>query len=134
MPCSWRLRWSSAEGVESSLRAAHPTDSCFTGYWPARPNGRIPGGQDRMSANSTRQPAIFLPHGGGPCFFMDWTWGSADTWNATQHFLEGLAATLPAPPKALLVVSGHWEEPVFTASAAAKPELIFARDFMFVRY
>jgi aromatic ring-opening dioxygenase catalytic subunit (LigB family) len=56
---------------------------------------------------------------------MDWTWGPADTWKATQHFLEGLAGTLPAVPKALLVVSGHWEEPVFTASAAAKPELIF---------
>jgi aromatic ring-opening dioxygenase catalytic subunit (LigB family) len=56
---------------------------------------------------------------------MDWTWGPADTWNATQRFLEGLAATLPEPPKALLVVSGHWEEPAFTASAAARPELIF---------
>jgi aromatic ring-opening dioxygenase catalytic subunit (LigB family) len=78
-----------------------------------------------MPANSERQPAVFLPHGGGPCFFMDWTWGPADTWNATRHFLEGLAATLPAPPKALLVVSGHWEEPAFTASAAAQPELIF---------
>jgi aromatic ring-opening dioxygenase catalytic subunit (LigB family) len=72
-----------------------------------------------------RQPAIFLPHGGGPCFFMDWTWGPTDTWNATQRFLEGLAATLPAPPKALLVVSGHWEEPVITAGAAAEPQLIF---------
>jgi aromatic ring-opening dioxygenase catalytic subunit (LigB family) len=72
-----------------------------------------------------RQPAIFLPHGGGPCFFMDWTWGPADTWKPTQRFLEGLVATLPAPPKALLVISGHWEEPAFTASAAAQPELIF---------
>ena len=78
-----------------------------------------------MSAKPNRQPTIFLPHGGGPCFFMDWTWGPADTWNATQRFLEGLAATLPEPPKALLVVSGHWEEPAFTASAAATPELIF---------
>jgi aromatic ring-opening dioxygenase catalytic subunit (LigB family) len=78
-----------------------------------------------MPANTKRQPAIFLPHGGGPCFFMDWTWGPADTWKATQHFLEGLAATLPEPPKAILVVSGHWEEPAFTASAAAAPELIF---------
>jgi aromatic ring-opening dioxygenase catalytic subunit (LigB family) len=78
-----------------------------------------------MSANTQRQPAIFLPHGGGPCFFMDWTWGPADTWNATQRFLEGLAATLPEPPKAILVISGHWEEPAFTASAAAHPELIF---------
>lgn len=72
-----------------------------------------------------RQPAIFIPHGGGPCFFMDWTWGPADTWQATQRFLESLAATLPAPPKALLVISGHWEEPAFTVGAAPKPELIF---------
>jgi aromatic ring-opening dioxygenase catalytic subunit (LigB family) len=78
-----------------------------------------------MTANPTRQPSIFLPHGGGPCFFMDWTWGPADTWNATKHFLEGLAASLPAQPKALLVISGHWEEPAFSASAVAKPALIF---------
>ncbi|HTB99023.1 MAG TPA: class III extradiol ring-cleavage dioxygenase [Terracidiphilus sp.] len=78
-----------------------------------------------MTANPLRQPAIFLPHGGGPCFFMDWTWGPADTWRSTQSFLEGLAATLPEPPKALIVISGHWEEPVFTASAAAAPRLIF---------
>ncbi len=74
---------------------------------------------------TNRQPAIFLPHGGGPCFFMDWTWGPADTWNATQRFLESFAATLPATPKALLVISGHWEEPVFTANAVQSPELIF---------
>lgn len=78
-----------------------------------------------MTAPTLRQPAIFLPHGGGPCFFMDWTWGPADTWHPTQHFLEGLAATLPAPPTALLVVSGHWEEPAFTVGAAAAPSLIF---------
>ncbi|HWA94979.1 MAG TPA: class III extradiol ring-cleavage dioxygenase [Terracidiphilus sp.] len=74
---------------------------------------------------SARQPSIFLPHGGGPCFFMDWTWGPADTWKATQTFLEGLAASLPEKPKALLVISGHWEEPVFTVGAGEKPRLIF---------
>lgn len=78
-----------------------------------------------MSKVAQRQPAIFLPHGGGPCFFMDWTWGPADTWDSTRRFLENLAATLPEKPKALLVVSGHWEEQAFTASAAAKPDLIF---------
>jgi aromatic ring-opening dioxygenase catalytic subunit (LigB family) len=78
-----------------------------------------------MTASNIRQPAIFIPHGGGPCFFMDWTWGPADTWHKTQRFLEGLAATLPGPPKALLVVSGHWEEAAFTASAVAEPKLIF---------
>jgi aromatic ring-opening dioxygenase catalytic subunit (LigB family) len=78
-----------------------------------------------MSASITRQPAIFLPHGGGPCFFMDWTWGPADTWHPTQRFLESLASTLPSEPKAILVISGHWEEPAFTAGAAAQPQLIF---------
>jgi aromatic ring-opening dioxygenase catalytic subunit (LigB family) len=56
---------------------------------------------------------------------MDWTWGPADTWHATQHFLEGLAATLPEAPKAMVVISGHWEEPAFTAGSAASPKLIF---------
>ena len=78
-----------------------------------------------MPSSYTRQPAIFLPHGGGPCFFMDWTWGPADTWNATQLFLESLASTLPERPQAILVISGHWEEAAFTAGAAARPELIF---------
>jgi aromatic ring-opening dioxygenase catalytic subunit (LigB family) len=78
-----------------------------------------------MTETAQRQPAIFIPHGGGPCFFMDWTWGPADTWNATQRFLESLAESLPAPPKAILVVSGHWEEKVFTASTAADPQLIY---------
>lgn len=78
-----------------------------------------------MSTANARQPVVFLPHGGGPCFFMDWTWGPADTWHATQRFLEGFAATLPEKPKALLVVSGHWEETAFTASTAERPELIF---------
>ncbi len=78
-----------------------------------------------MPVEPARQPALFLPHGGGPCFFMDWTWGPADTWQATQRFLEGLAATLPATPQAIVVVSGHWEERTLTASAAAAPELIF---------
>jgi aromatic ring-opening dioxygenase catalytic subunit (LigB family) len=81
-----------------------------------------------MSAQNpaaVRQPAIFLPHGGGPCFFMDWNWGPEDTWAKTQQYLEGIEASLPAPPKAIVVVSGHWEERAFTASAAVRPEMIY---------
>jgi aromatic ring-opening dioxygenase catalytic subunit (LigB family) len=72
-------------------------------------------------------PTLFIPHGGGPCFFMDWTLmgGPADTWDATAAWLRGLSATLPARPKAIVVVSGHWEERVFTASAAAAPSMIY---------
>jgi aromatic ring-opening dioxygenase catalytic subunit (LigB family) len=78
-----------------------------------------------MTAKPERQPAIFIPHGGGPCFFMDWTWGPADTWHNTQRFLESVASTLPEKPKALVVISGHWEEPAFTVGTGAAPPLIF---------
>jgi aromatic ring-opening dioxygenase catalytic subunit (LigB family) len=56
---------------------------------------------------------------------MDWTWGPRDTWDATKHFLEGIATTLPESPKAMVVISGHWEEPTFTTSAALAPKLIY---------
>ena len=82
-------------------------------------------GTIRSNQTSRRQPAVFLPHGGGPCFFMDWSWGPPDTWEKTRDFLASLAETLPEKPRALLVVSGHWEEPAFTASTAANPALIF---------
>jgi aromatic ring-opening dioxygenase catalytic subunit (LigB family) len=78
-----------------------------------------------MPTGNKRQPAIFLPHGGGPCFFMDWTWGPANTWDATRHFLESVQPSLPVAPKALLVISGHWEEAAFTTSTAARPQLIY---------
>jgi aromatic ring-opening dioxygenase catalytic subunit (LigB family) len=56
---------------------------------------------------------------------MDWTWGPADTWHSTRRFLEGLAGVLPETPTAMVVISGHWEEPAFTAGSAAHPQLIF---------
>jgi aromatic ring-opening dioxygenase catalytic subunit (LigB family) len=70
-------------------------------------------------------PTFFIPHGAGPCFFMDWTRGPADTWDRTAAWLKGLVANLPERPKAILVVSGHWEAPVFTVGSAAKPPMIF---------
>ena len=79
------------------------------------------------SANGETLPTFFIPHGGGPCFFMDWTLmgGPADTWKATETWLRGLAESLPRRPKAIVVVSGHWEESAFTASTATAPSLIY---------
>ncbi|WP_291075286.1 class III extradiol ring-cleavage dioxygenase [Hyphomonas sp.] len=72
-------------------------------------------------------PTLFIPHGGGPCFFMDWTMmgGPADTWDDTAAWLKSIPASLPEKPKALLVVSAHWEETEFTVSTAAAPDMIF---------
>ncbi|MBP8308050.1 MAG: dioxygenase, partial [Burkholderiaceae bacterium] len=58
-----------------------------------------------------RLPTFYLPHGGGPCFFMEWPRGPAGTWDRMAAFLRGLIGTLAQRPRAVVVVSGHWEEP-----------------------
>lgn len=70
---------------------------------------------------TARQPVLFLPHGGGPCFFMDWP----NTWDHMAAFLRGVSQSLPQKPDAILVVSGHWETAVPTVTAAASPPLIY---------
>ena len=70
-------------------------------------------------------PTLFIPHGGGPCFFMDWTMGPANTWDRMRAWLESLAASLPEKPKALLVISGHWETDLPTVQSSAAPPLLF---------
>ncbi|MFA5962926.1 MAG: class III extradiol ring-cleavage dioxygenase [Sphingomonas sp.] len=57
-----------------------------------------------------KQPTLFIPHGGGPCFFMDPDGGAPDPiWRGMQAYLAGLIASLPERPRAILLVSGHWE-------------------------
>jgi len=73
----------------------------------------------------TTQPTLFIPHGGGPCFFMEWTMGPADTWDRMGAWLRGLAAGLPERPRGIVVISGHWEEEAYTASAMPRPDMIF---------
>ncbi|WP_340264785.1 DODA-type extradiol aromatic ring-opening family dioxygenase [Sphingobium mellinum] len=76
-----------------------------------------------------KQPSLFIPHGGGPCFFMD----PADPdrphsdpmWHPMQAYLTALIGTLPERPRALLIVSGHWEQPVFTVHKGEAPPLLF---------
>jgi aromatic ring-opening dioxygenase catalytic subunit (LigB family) len=40
-------------------------------------------------------------------------------------WLRGLRASLPATPRALLVISGHWEAPAPTVTAGRTPPLIY---------
>ena len=72
-----------------------------------------------------RLPTLYIPHGGGPCFFMEWTMGPKDTWDRMAAWLRGLDASLPERPKQLLVISGHWEEPVPTVTSSAAPPLLY---------
>jgi aromatic ring-opening dioxygenase catalytic subunit (LigB family) len=67
-------------------------------------------------------PAFYVPHGGGPCFFMA---DPDDTWSGMAAFLRGLPATLPVTPRAILVVSGHWETPGLTLTGSVAPPLVY---------
>ncbi|HEY6986665.1 MAG TPA: hypothetical protein VH375_11330, partial [Rhodanobacteraceae bacterium] len=54
-------------------------------------------------------PTLFIPHGGGPCFFMDPPPNHPHAWDAMASYLRGIASTLDVRPRAILVVSAHWE-------------------------
>jgi aromatic ring-opening dioxygenase catalytic subunit (LigB family) len=75
------------------------------------------------AGGSERLPTMFLPHGGGPCFFMDWN--PPEAWNRMRTWLQQLPQSLGARPQALLVISAHWEAPVFTVNSQARPGLLF---------
>ncbi|MDO6415066.1 class III extradiol ring-cleavage dioxygenase [Sphingomonas sp. BIUV-7] len=46
-------------------------------------------------------------------------------WTEMAAFLRGLPASLPAPPSAILLVSGHWETDGFAFTGSAAPSLIY---------
>lgn len=70
-----------------------------------------------------KMPTWFIPHGGGPCFFMDWN--PIDAWDKMADFLKGAASTLPQTPKAIVLVSAHWLSPEVSVTSGAHPELIY---------
>ena len=81
------------------------------------------GTMNTLNTNSTRMPTWFIPHGGGPCFFMDWN--PIDAWDRMAHYLKTAASTLPRQPKAIVLVSAHWLEPHIAVTSGAHPELIY---------
>ena len=72
-----------------------------------------------------RLPSLYIPHGGGPCFFMEWSMGPPDTWERMGTWLRRLGPAGAARPRAIVVVSAHWETPVVAVTSAAAPPLIF---------
>ena len=70
-----------------------------------------------------QMPAFYIPHGAGPCFFMDWN--PPDAWDRTAAFLGGIPASLPAAPTAIVLVTAHWLAPQVTLTGAAQPGMLF---------
>jgi aromatic ring-opening dioxygenase catalytic subunit (LigB family) len=67
-------------------------------------------------------PSLYIPHGGGPCFFMD---DPHRQWTGMADYLRGIPVSLPHQPRAILVVSAHWETEGFAVTGGAQPELVF---------
>ena len=72
-----------------------------------------------------RLPTLYIPHGGGPCFFMDPPPDYPHMWDGLAAYLRGIDGSLAVRPKAVLVISGHWEMPQPTVNIAERPKLLF---------
>lgn len=69
-------------------------------------------------------PTFFIPHGAGPCFFMDWQ-GEPHMWDRMGDFLKHIQEFVGVRPKAIVVISGHWIEDRFTVTSGEHPPLIY---------
>ncbi len=82
-----------------------------------------PRGQE--DAVPTRLPTVYLPHGGGPWPFVDLPMFDKGEMDALATYLRALPGALGVKPKALLVISAHWEAPVATVSSAPAPPMLY---------
>jgi aromatic ring-opening dioxygenase catalytic subunit (LigB family) len=72
---------------------------------------------------SSRLPTYYLSHGGGP-----WPWMKAETggrYDKLEAALVAIRAELGRRPKAVLMISGHWEAHSFTVSTSPRPPMLY---------
>jgi aromatic ring-opening dioxygenase catalytic subunit (LigB family) len=73
--------------------------------------------------NTEMLPTYFISHGGGPWSYMEGEF--------RKHFVQLEAALKAMPkelgsrPKAVLVISGHWEAPEFTVMGNPAPPMVY---------
>jgi aromatic ring-opening dioxygenase catalytic subunit (LigB family) len=73
----------------------------------------------------TRLPTYYVPHGGGPWPFMEWPPVLKAGNDALEAFLRRVLADAGTRPKAMLVVSAHWEAPQPTVMENAEHTLLY---------
>ena len=71
----------------------------------------------------SRMPALYIPHGGGPSFFM--TGERKQLFQQTEDFLRDIDQHLPAKPSAILIITAHWEARVPSFTSGSNPALIY---------
>lgn len=67
-------------------------------------------------------PTYFISHGGGP-----WPWLKKEMpfFEKLEASLQTIPKQLSAPPKAILMISGHWEENTFSVMAHPHPPMVY---------
>ena len=85
----------------------------------ATPKREEVGGEEKM-------PLAFLPHGGGPWPFIDSAPAShVSMYARMSEYMRGLNMVPPKAPRAILLISAHWEEAEPTVLSAAAPPMLY---------
>jgi aromatic ring-opening dioxygenase catalytic subunit (LigB family) len=69
---------------------------------------------------SPRMPTVFISHGGGPWPYIE---EMKRQFIKTSEALQLFPASLPRKPRAVIAISGHWEESKFTIATAQNPPM-----------
>ena len=77
----------------------------------------------REKCMNMRMPTYYLSHGDGPWPFM--VGPIRKQFRLLEQSLHDIPRQLPQTPKAVLVVSGHWEEDEFTVSSSPQPAMVY---------
>jgi len=76
-------------------------------------------------SKSERMPVVFMPHGGGPWPFVDIGFNDPKEFSALSGYLQSVRTLPKTAPKALLVISAHWEEAVPTVMTSERPPILY---------
>jgi aromatic ring-opening dioxygenase catalytic subunit (LigB family) len=73
-----------------------------------------------------RMPVVFLPHGGGPWpFTHDPIVGNPEMYARMTKYMTRLNIVPPVKPRAILLISAHWEASVPTVMTAKLPPMLY---------
>ncbi|HTV73223.1 MAG TPA: class III extradiol ring-cleavage dioxygenase [Candidatus Acidoferrales bacterium] len=72
---------------------------------------------------SERLPTYYLSHGGGPWSFMQGPMRREH--EQLEAALLSVSRELDGRAKAILMISGHWEEPEFAVTSGAQPPMVY---------
>jgi aromatic ring-opening dioxygenase catalytic subunit (LigB family) len=72
--------------------------------------------------NELTLPTYFISHGGGPWYWMP---EMKPVYKELEKSLQEMAQEIGVTPKAILMVSGHWEESDFTVMTSPNPSMFY---------